>query len=67
MIHVSPPPDQETEINLADFLCQALDGADTDPTRLSLMTRLFLLTADHDRDEDLVRLRQDGPCPVYRA
>jgi hypothetical protein len=55
-------PDHDDE--LSRLLCDALDGAGTDPTRLSLMTRLFLLSADIDRDHDLARLRQSGPHVV---
>ncbi|AYO84047.1 hypothetical protein EBB05_18440 [Methylobacterium brachiatum] len=60
-----PNADQADHDNLMTrLLCDALDGADTDPTRLSLMTRLFLLTPDADRDHDLARLRQSGPSVV---
>ncbi|MCB4805164.1 hypothetical protein QO001_005039 [Methylobacterium brachiatum] len=55
-------PDHGEE--LCRLLCDALDGAGTDPTRVALMTKLFMLDADDDRDADLARLRQSGPLDV---
>ena len=65
MIHVAPP--DHADDTLESLLCAALDAAAADPVRVALLTRLCLMTADADRDADLARLRQDGPCPVYRA
>ncbi len=63
MIDEPDVPDQDD--TLAAMLCAALDGAATDPVRLGLMTRLFLLTQDTGRDADLDIMRRDGPPPVY--
>lgn len=53
-----PSADNPDQDELTRLLCDALDGAD--PTRLSLLTRLFMLDADTDREHDLARLRQAG-------
>lgn len=62
MTDVTPVQAIDLESELADLLCIALDGADTD--RVRFMIQLLALRQDPRRDADLARLREAGIGPV---